>query len=167
MELLFQYKKENHPKLSQICSYGIFPRDSKMSSKQRWWTSHQCSSHWSSTVLSFMKSVRKKRTCRYTHSPSKKAETSLYCTWGLTYVLKYIHSIPDISKAKFIPNYWYFKVNFQAPESLLWDTRSLRYSELKCKEKWEMHPNYSRPSLSRLRLSRITAYLKEKDWSLF
>ena len=22
-------KKENHPKLSQICSYGIFPRDSR------------------------------------------------------------------------------------------------------------------------------------------
>ena len=27
----FQYKKENHPKLFQICSYGIFfPRDSKV-----------------------------------------------------------------------------------------------------------------------------------------
>ena len=24
----FSYKKENHPKLSQICSYGIFPSDS-------------------------------------------------------------------------------------------------------------------------------------------
>ena len=29
-------KKENHPKLSQICSYGIFPRDSRTSSKQPW-----------------------------------------------------------------------------------------------------------------------------------
>ena len=25
----FQYKKENHPKLSQICSYGIFPKGQK------------------------------------------------------------------------------------------------------------------------------------------
>ena len=24
----YENKKENHPKLSQICSYGIFPRDS-------------------------------------------------------------------------------------------------------------------------------------------
>ena len=31
----FQYEKEKHPKLSQICSYGIFPRDSRTSSKQR------------------------------------------------------------------------------------------------------------------------------------
>ena len=29
---VIQYKKENHPKLSQICSYGFFvPRDSGMS----------------------------------------------------------------------------------------------------------------------------------------
>ena len=26
---IFNIKKENHPKLPQICSYGIFPRDSK------------------------------------------------------------------------------------------------------------------------------------------
>ena len=25
----FQYKKENHPKLSQICSYGIFHKELK------------------------------------------------------------------------------------------------------------------------------------------
>ena len=25
---IYNIKKENHPKLSQICSYGIFPRDS-------------------------------------------------------------------------------------------------------------------------------------------
>ena len=36
------YKKENHPKLSQICSYEIFPRDSRTSSKKQWYTSHQC-----------------------------------------------------------------------------------------------------------------------------
>ena len=30
----FQYKKENHTKLSQICSYGFFSRDSKTSLKQ-------------------------------------------------------------------------------------------------------------------------------------
>ena len=27
--ILFQYKKENHPKLSEICSYGIFSRGLK------------------------------------------------------------------------------------------------------------------------------------------
>ena len=26
--IIFNIKKENHPRLSQICSYGIFPRDS-------------------------------------------------------------------------------------------------------------------------------------------
>ena len=31
-----QYEKENHSKLSQICSYGIFPRDWRASSKQPW-----------------------------------------------------------------------------------------------------------------------------------
>ena len=30
---IFNIKKENQPKLSQICSYGIFPRDSITSSK--------------------------------------------------------------------------------------------------------------------------------------
>ena len=33
---IFNIKKENHHKLSQICSYGIFPRDSRTSSKQPW-----------------------------------------------------------------------------------------------------------------------------------
>ena len=33
---IFNLKKENHPKSSPICSYGIFPRDSRMSSKQPW-----------------------------------------------------------------------------------------------------------------------------------
>ena len=30
----FNIKKENHPKLCQICSYGILPRDSRTNSKQ-------------------------------------------------------------------------------------------------------------------------------------
>ena len=30
---IFNIKKENNPKLSLICSYGIFPRDSKTYSK--------------------------------------------------------------------------------------------------------------------------------------
>ena len=50
--IIFNEKKDNCPKLSQICSYGIFPRDPRTSSKQPWQTSHQCSSHLSSTVLS-------------------------------------------------------------------------------------------------------------------
>ena len=33
---IFNTKKENHPKLSEICNYGIFQRDSRMSSKQPW-----------------------------------------------------------------------------------------------------------------------------------
>ena len=33
---IFNIKKVNHPKLSQICSHGIFPRDSRTSSKQSW-----------------------------------------------------------------------------------------------------------------------------------
>ena len=48
---IFNIKNENHPKLSQIYSYGIFPRDSKTSSKQPRYTCHQCSSHRSSTVV--------------------------------------------------------------------------------------------------------------------
>ena len=32
----YQYKRENRPNLSQICSYGIFPRDSRTSSKEPW-----------------------------------------------------------------------------------------------------------------------------------
>ena len=32
---IFNKKKEHHPKLSQICSYGIFPRDSRMKSPGR------------------------------------------------------------------------------------------------------------------------------------
>ena len=31
---MFNIKKENHPKLSQICSYGIFPGNLRTSSKQ-------------------------------------------------------------------------------------------------------------------------------------
>ena len=46
------YKQDNCPKLSQICSYGIFPRDPRTSSKQPWQTSHQCLSHLRSTVFS-------------------------------------------------------------------------------------------------------------------
>ena len=30
---IFNIKKENHPKLPQSCSYGIFPRDLRTSSK--------------------------------------------------------------------------------------------------------------------------------------
>ena len=33
---IFKIIKENHPKLFLICGYGIFPRDSRMSSKQPW-----------------------------------------------------------------------------------------------------------------------------------
>ena len=33
---IFQYKKENIPKLSQICNYGICSKGSRMSSKQPW-----------------------------------------------------------------------------------------------------------------------------------
>ena len=37
-----------------------------------------------------------------------------------------IHSTLDISKLKFIQNYWYLKVNFLVPENLLRDISSLR-----------------------------------------
>ena len=49
---IFNIKKEitqNYPKSAAM---RFFPRDSRMSSKQPWKTSHQCSSHWGSTVLS-------------------------------------------------------------------------------------------------------------------
>ena len=32
-KITLNYPKEKHPKLSQICSYGIFPRDSRTSSE--------------------------------------------------------------------------------------------------------------------------------------
>ena len=40
-----QYKKQNDPKLSHIVTMGFVPRDLRTSSKQLWYTSHQCSSH--------------------------------------------------------------------------------------------------------------------------
>ena len=36
----FSIWKKNHPKLSQICSFEICPRDPRTSSKQQWLTSH-------------------------------------------------------------------------------------------------------------------------------
>ena len=38
---------QNYPKSAVM---GFIPRNSRTSLKQRWWTSHQCSSHWRSTV---------------------------------------------------------------------------------------------------------------------
>ena len=41
---IFQYETENHPELSQICNYGIFPmRLKKLKTAVE--TSRQCSSH--------------------------------------------------------------------------------------------------------------------------
>ena len=42
--------------------------------------------------------------------------------------------------SKFIPNYWYLKVNFLEPENLLWGSSSLRQKKLKWKLKKEMSP---------------------------
>ena len=42
-----------------------------------------------------------------------------------------VQSTCDISKSKFIPNYWYLKVNFLIPENLLWDISNLKENELK------------------------------------
>ena len=46
----------------------------------------------------------------------------------------------------------------------LWSIPTINYNE---KPTAIFHDIYSRLSLSRLRLSRITAYLEEKIWSLF
>ena len=40
-----QYKKENHPKLSQICNYGIFSKGLNNELKTAVVNEHQCSSH--------------------------------------------------------------------------------------------------------------------------
>ena len=42
----------------------------------------------------------------------------------------YKQSAFDISKSKFNPNYWYFKVNFLIPGNLLWEISSLRYPKM-------------------------------------
>ena len=49
-----------------------------------------------------------------------------------------MQAILNLVKWKFISNYWYLKVNFLVPENLLWDTRILRWQELKCKDNKEM-----------------------------
>ena len=48
---IFNMNKKNTLNYPKSAALGFFSRDSRMSSKQPWLTSHQCSSHWSSTVL--------------------------------------------------------------------------------------------------------------------
>ena len=42
---IFNMNKKNTLNYPKSASMGFFPRDSRMSSKQPWYTSHQCSSH--------------------------------------------------------------------------------------------------------------------------
>ena len=51
---IFNMNKKNTLNYPKSAAMGFCPRDSRTSSKQRWWTSHQYSSHWSSTVYSFI-----------------------------------------------------------------------------------------------------------------
>ena len=114
----FSIKKENHPKLSQICSYGIFSKGLKNGFETA--VVNEPSVFEPLKFYCTCKSVKVKFgiSCRQTDTPTPD------------------NIIPGRRKAALLV--WFFFLVI-----------------------------YSRPSLSRLRLSRITAYLEEKIKSLF